>query len=241
MILYDNIDISSVADVRVEDVRVSSVKYAPLARSRATSPGSVFVRNRADSRTVIVTFALLKEDRNARQAALDAISAWAKTDQEYRLELPGHPYHFLNAVCTEKPDPSLRQWWEGKLRLVFKCFDDPYWNAKQEKSAACNSDFFVIGDAPPRMRIERDLSAEATNQEYWFVEYKNNAGYIREKMYFSSIPAGHMVIDLTEQTAKVGSSSIMQYYNINSKFGIARIGAQSVTGTGTVKYRERFS
>lgn len=241
MIIFDGVDMQSVANVKIEDVRVSSIQYAPLARARSSSAGSVFVRNRPGTRTVTVTFALLKQERVSRQAALSAISAWAKTDKEYKLELPGHPDRFLTATCTAKPDPSLRQWWEGKLKIVFTCYDDPFWNDNVEKSAACGTEFFVLGDAPPKMRIERDLSAEATNQEYWFVEYKNNAGYIREKMYFSSIPAGHMVIDLTEQTAKVGSSSIMQYYNINSKFGIARIGAQSVTGTGTVKYRERFS
>lgn len=234
MIFFDNVDIQSVADVRIEDVRVSSVKYSPLARSRATSPGSVFVRNRPASRTVTVTFAVLKEDRNARQAALDAINAWAKTDQEYRLELPGHPDHYLMAICTEKPDPSLRQWWEGKLRLVFSCFDDPFWNAKAEKSVACGTAFYVLGDAPPRMRIERALSSAASNQAY---------AMDGNTMTFSTIPAGDMVIDLDpkEQTAKVGTTSIMQYYTMTSRWIIPRTGQQTITGTGTVYYRERFS
>ena len=45
MILFDGIDIQSVASIKVEDVRVSSIKYSPLSRSRATSPGSVFGRH----------------------------------------------------------------------------------------------------------------------------------------------------------------------------------------------------
>lgn len=49
-----------------------------------------------------------------------------------------------------------------------------------------------------------------------------------------------MVIDLENQTAYVGSSDIMQYYNVNSKFLIPRTGVQTITGTGTVKYRERW-
>lgn len=232
MILFDGIDIQSVASVKVEDVRVSSVKYSPLSRSRATSPGSVFVLNRPASRTVSITFALLKEDRMARQAALDAIAAWAKADKEYKLELPGHPDHYLMAVCTEKPDPSLRQWWESKLRLVFTCFDDPFWNAKAEKSAACGTAFYVLGDAPPRMRIERTLASSASSQSY---SLDGNT------MTFSTIPAGNLVIDLDRQTAKVGTTNIMQYYNVNSKFIVPRTGQQTITGTGTVKYRERFS
>ena len=241
MILFDGIDIQSVASIKVEDVRVSSIKYSPLSRSRATSPGSVFVLNRPASRTVSITFALLKEDRMARQAALDAIAAWAKTDKEYKLELPGHPDHYLTAVCTEKPDPSLRQWWESKLRLVFTCFDDPFWNAKTEKSVACGTTFYVLGDASPRMRIERTLAEAATNQTYTHVKYTANTGDILETMNFSTIPAGNMVIDLDRQTAKVGTTDIMQYYNVNSRFIVPITGSQSITGTGTVKYRERFS
>ena len=234
MIFFDNVDIRSVADVRVEDVRVSSIQYSPLTRSRATSPGSVFVRNRPASRTVTITFALLKEDRNTRQAAFEAINAWAKTDKEYRLELPGHPDRYLMAVCTQKPEPSLRQWWEPKLRLVFSCFDDPFWNAKVEKSVACGTAFYALGDAPPRMRIERTLSSAASNQAYAMDGHT---------MTFSTIPAGDMVIDLdpTKQTAKVGTTSIMQYYTMTSRWIIPRTGQQTITGTGTVKYRERFS
>lgn len=233
MILFDNIDIQSVADIKVEDVRVSSIEWSPLARSRATSPGSVFVRNRAGTRTVTISFALLQTDRNARQAALDAINAWANTDKEYRLELPGHPDHYLMAVCTSQPDPSVRQWWESKLRLVFTCFEDPFWNAKAEKSAACGTSFYVLGDAPPHMRIERTLASSASDQSY---------ALDGRTMTFSTIPAGDMVIDLdpTKQTAKVGTSSIMQYYTMTSRWLIPRTGQQTITGTGTVKYRERF-
>ena len=79
MISYDNIDIRSIADVRIEDIRVSSISLSQTERPRTISAGSVFVRNRAAKRTVTVTFALLSDDINARQAALMAINAWAKT------------------------------------------------------------------------------------------------------------------------------------------------------------------
>lgn len=231
MILFDGIDIKSVAGVRIEDVRVSSIQWSPLARSRATSPGSDFVRNRAGTRTATITFALLQRDMVARQAALDAICAWAKSDKEYKLELPGHPDRYLMAVCTAKPDPSLRQWWESKLRIVFTCFDNPFWNDKQEKSVACGTAFYVLGDAPPLMRIERTLASAVSNQSY---------ALDGRTMTFSAIPSGSMVIDLTKQTAVVGTTSIMQYYNVNSKFIVPRTGQQTITGTGTVKYRERY-
>jgi hypothetical protein len=49
-----------------------------------------------------------------------------------------------------------------------------------------------------------------------------------------------MVIDLNAQTAQVGNTSIMQYYQPSGSFIIPRTGAQTITGTGTVKYRERW-
>lgn len=231
MIYYDGVSLKSVADVKIEDIRVSPIQYEPVTRPRPVRGGSVLVRNRAGTRTVAITFALLKDDEIARQKALDAINLWAKTDKEYRLDLPGHPERYLMAVCTSKPEPSLRQWWESKLRLVFTCVENPYWNSKAEKSAACGSDFFVLGDAEPLMRIERTLSGAASNQAY------ASGG---KTMTFSTIPAGNMIIDLNNQTAVVGNTDIMQYYNVNSRFIIPKTGAMKITGTGTIKYRERF-
>lgn len=232
MIVYDGISLNSVADVDIEDIKVSAIDYDETTRPRAIRGGSDFVRSRAGTRTISITFALLDDDKVNRQKALMAISQWAKNDKEYRLELPGHPEFYLMAICTGKPEPSLRQWWESKLRLVFTCYDNPYWNALYEKSVACGSDFYVLGDAPPLMRIERTVSGSAASNQ----SYSLNGNTIT----FSTIPVGNMVIDLDKQTAAVGNTSIMQYYNINSKFLIPKTGAQKVTGTGTVKYRERW-
>ena len=231
MIIFDGVDIQSVAAVKIEDVRISPIDFNPVSRPRAVSAGSYFVRNRCGTRTVAITFAVLSEDRNARQAALMAISAWAKSDAEYKLELPGYPDYYLMAVCTGKPEPSMRQWWEAKLRLVFTCFDNPFWNDRMEKSVACGTSFRVLGDAPPLMRIERTLSAAANNQSY---------SLDGKTITFSTIPAGNLVIDLDRQTAAVGNTSIMGAYNVNSRFLVPRTGVQTVTGTGTVKWRERW-
>lgn len=216
----------------IEDVFVSQIQFDEVTRPRAIRGGSNFVRSRAGTRTVTITFALLDDNQVSRQEALTAISQWAKTDKEYRLDLPGHPNHYLMAVCTEKPSPSLRQWWESKLRLVFTCFDNPYWNSIKEKSVSCGSDFFALGDAPPLMRIERTVSGSAASNQSYALDGRT--------ITFSTIPVGNMVIDLDKQTAVVGTTDIMQYYNVNSKFLIPRTGGMKITGTGTVKYRERW-
>ena len=232
MIVFDGVSLNSIAGIKVKDIHVSPIQYDEITRPRAIQGGSVFVRSRAGTRTVQITFALLDEDKVSRQASLMALSQWAKNDKEYRLELPNYPEFYLMATCTDKPSPSLREWWESKLRLVFTCYENPYWNARWEKSVACGSQFMVMGDAPPIMRIERTVSGSAaSNQSY---------GLDGRTITFSTIPVGDMVIDLNGQTAAVGNDSIMQYYNVNSRFLIPRIGTQTITGTGTVKYRERW-
>lgn len=228
MIIFDGVDIRTVAGVRIDDIKVSGVQLSPVTRPRPIAPGAEFVRNRAAGRTVTVTFVLLDKDINTRQASLDAVSAWAKSDREYKLELPGRS-RYLNAVCTEKPSSNTRQWWE-KLRIVFSCFSDPFWIGR-ELSVPCGTPFRVQGDGEPLMRIEHTLTAQATNQSYSDGD---------KTMTFLTIPAGYMVIDLNRQTAEVGGSSIMGGYVVGSRFIVPKTGYQTITGAGTVKYRERW-
>jgi hypothetical protein len=175
-------------------------------------------------------------NRDTRAAQLEAITNWAQIGKKKWLQLPHHEGRHLEAVCTALPEPSMRMWWENKLRLVFTCYENPFWTANDEKAVACGTSFFANGNAHdgPLMRIERTLSSSASNQSY-----SDGAN----SMTFSTIPAGDMVIDLdpTKQTAKVGTTSIMQYYAMTSRWIIPRTGQQTITGTGTVKYRERFS
>ena len=231
MIVFNGISIDSVAPVMIEDIRVSPINYNPLVRPRAIRFGSEFVRMGGGDRTVTLSFALLEKDIVNRHEALMSLSKWARTDAEYKLELPIDPNKYLMCVCTSKPEPSTRSWWENKLKLTFTCFSDPYWINIHEKSVSCGTQFVVLGDAPPIMRIERTLSSSASSQSY-------SDG--TNTMTFSTIPAGNMVIDLNNQTAAVGSTSIMQYYQPSGSFIIPKTGTQTITGTGTVKYRERF-
>lgn len=231
MIVYDGIALESVAPVLVEDIRVSPIRYSPVTRPRAIQAGSEFVRMRDGERTVSITFAVHDMNIISRNEFIQNIRTWAKSDREYKLELPTDPNKYLMCVCTAKPEPSTRQWWESKLRLTFTCFNDPYWVSKAEKSVSGNTAFTVYGDAPPLMRIERTLSEAVTNQGY-----TNGI----ETMQFSTTPAGNLVIDLNKQTAVVGSSSIMQYFVKTGQFLIPRTGTQTITGSGTIKYRERW-
>lgn len=232
MIYFRGVALESIAPADVVDVLVSPIKLSPVARQRPIRFGADFVRMAGGSRTVTITFALLTDNVDARQEQLRAITKWARSDEPARLELPGHDGLYLEAICTALPEPSTRQWWESKLRLVFTTYDNPYWTSVAEKSAACGTAFTALGDAPPLMRIERTLSAAASNQSY------TRGG---KTMSFSTIPAGALVIDLNRQTAAVDGVSIMQYFPLTgATFLASQLGTQTITGTGTIKWRERW-
>ena len=59
MIVYDGISLNSIAGVKVKDVQVSPIAYDEVTRPRAIRGGSVFVRSRAGTRTVAITFAFI--------------------------------------------------------------------------------------------------------------------------------------------------------------------------------------
>lgn len=230
MIYFNNTALESVAPVKIEDVRISPIQTNVTARQRPVQWGADFVRQTGGSRTVAITFALLTMDRDARQKQLEQITQWARSETPGKLILPNKD-GYLECICTGMPEPSLRQWWESKLQLTFTTFDNPFFNSITEKAAACGTQFAAVGDAPPLMRIVNE-AVDALSD----VTYGNGS----ESMTFSTIPAGNMEIDLNRQTAAVDGQSFMQYYSFGSSFLIPRAGVQTITGTGTVKWRERW-
>lgn len=231
MIFFNGVSLESVAPVRIEDIRVSPIQMSVVSRSRPVAFGSQFVRITGGNRTVSIAFALLTNDITVRQRQLRDIVKWARSGKPGRLSLPFRDNVYLECICTTLPEPSTRQWWENRLSLVFTTFDNPYWTSTSEHSVACGTAFYVAGDAPPLMRITRTLDSAASNQAY---------GDGTNTMTFSTIPAGDMVIDLNHQTAVVGSTSIMQYYSYASAFILPQTGTQTITGTGTIHWRERW-
>lgn len=231
MIVYNGISLESVAPVKIEDIRVSPIQMNATTRPRAIAPGSDFVRIRRGTRTVTIVFALLTQDLLTRQRQLIEINKWAISETELPLSLPNYPNLTLSCICTATPEPSTRQWWESKLRLVFTAYENPFFTSTWEKSVSCGTEFFVGGDALPLMRIEHTFASSASS-----VAYSDGTN----TMTFSTVPAGDMVIDLNTQTAYVGSTSIMDAYTFTSRFVTPALGTQTITGTGTIKWKERW-
>lgn len=230
MIYFHSTALESIAPVMIEDIRVGPIIQTPVARDRPINAGQTFIRAHEVTRSVGITFAIMEQHPDIRQRYIEAITDWALTDAPAAMQLPNHANKLLDVICTGLPEPSTRQWWESRLNLNFTAYD-PFFYDAVEKSVSCGTSFTVKGNAPPKMRIERTLSSSASNAQY-------SDG--TNTMKFSTIPAGNLVIDLNKQTAAVGSTSIMQYYSFDSSFIIPAVGSQTITGSGTVKWRERW-
>lgn len=233
MIYFDGVALEDVAPVMIEDIRVSPISIQPVVRPRAIQAGSNFVRAVGGTRNVVITFGLPVDDASQRANCLRWITHWANSEEEKWLQLPNYTDRHLEAICTELPQPSMRQWWESRLRIVFTCFSNPYWTDDTEQSVACGTSFTAAGNADdgPLIRIERTLSSAESDQSYTLGN---------RTMSFSTIPEGNLVIDLNRQTASVNGTSIMQYYSYFSSFLLPQNGTQTIIGTGTVKYRDRW-
>lgn len=244
MIFFNNIALEQVAPVKIVDIHVSPISMTVQARQRPVAWGADFVRLTGGSRTINIDFALLTMNRDERQNQLAAITQWAASDTPGKLMLPNRRDAYLECICTGLPEPSLRQWWESKLRLTFKTFDNPYWTSITEKSIHFGNEFIVLGTAPPLMRLEGTVdSAIATNEYFVVAPGRDENGY--EVMYFTQIPAGDLKIDLNHQTAAVGNVSIMNYYTFSSSFLRPHTGklyffCSSAYVNCSTKWRERW-
>lgn len=230
MIRFNGVNLEDIAPVKIEDIRPGPIDTQAVVNQRI-GLGQNFVRMTGGSRQIVVTFALLVEDKDQRFEYLEAIKEWAQPWKECPLILPMFPNKHYDCRCTGYPEPSYRQWWESKLRLVFTTYENPYLTSNDEIRASMNTPLAIGGTAPPLIRIERFLPSRASEQSY---------SCNGKTMFFSTIPAGQMIIDLNKQTAAVGNNSIMKYFGKTSRFIEPVAGYMTITGTGTIVYRERW-
>ena len=232
MIKFNGKDMTDLFPVKIDDITVSPIQLNPVARQRAIQFGAEFVRIGGGERTVTVSFALLESNIDDREQIMSDIREWASIGKEYTLELPQYVNRHLECAVTQLPDYSYRKWWENKLRIVFTCYNNPYWTSNELIEVPCGTTFSIGGSAPPLMTIERSGGTPLTNQVF-----SNGT----DTMTFTTIPAGYLTIDLNRQTAAIGKTSIMKNYKPTSTWITPKVGAgQKITGVGTIKYRERW-
>lgn len=240
MIWFNDISISDIAPVKIVDILVSPIQMTPTARQRPCGWGADFVRMTGGTRTVTVEFALLLDDMETRQNALLALSGWARSEDPGKIEITGHEGRYLEGVCTALPEPSIRQWWESKLRITFTCFD-PFWKGAVSHSQAFSDgalSLFIPGSAEPEMSLVWTNTAVSD----WTFTADGRS------MTFEDLPAGAVDINLNRQTASVNGESIMSRFVLGggNTFIRPRAGRVEITctttgsDTPTLVWRERW-
>jgi hypothetical protein len=99
----------------------------------------------------------------------------------------------------------------------------------QENTVPCGTAFRALGSAVPYVRITDTVETAGSRT------YSDGTN----TMTFSDVPAGALEIDLERQTAAVDGASIMQGFAFTSAFLPPRR-EMTITGSGTVHYRERW-
>ena len=233
MIIYRGINITDIAPVEIADIVVASVKRSVVARDRPILPGAEFVRVTDTTRQVNITLADLTNDARMRLNEIEAINAWAAGGQPDRLVLPYRDGKYLMAVCTQYVEPSYRQWWENKLKLVFTAYE-PYFNAPAENSLALGTAAHIGGSAEPLVRIVTTLSAQASS-----LAWTDGTNTLTLS---GTIPAGTVTVDLNKQTiTHSNGTSLSSLLTLASRFPeIKRTMAITCASGGTLYWRERY-
>ena len=233
MITYKGINITDIAPVEIADIVVSGVKRSAVVRDRPLLPGAEFVRITDNTRQVTITLADLTDNMDTRLSEIDAINAWASGQEPDKLVLPFKGGQYLMAVCTSYVEPSYRQWWENKLKLVFTCYE-PYFNAPAENSLVLGTAANISGSAEPLMRIVTTLNAQASS-----LSWTDGTNTLTLS---GTIPAGTITVDLNKQTIMHSNgTSLSSLLTLASRFPeIKRTMNITCASGGTLFWRERY-
>lgn len=233
MIVFNGVSIMDIAPVEIADIVVSTVKRSVVTRDRPILPGAEFVRVTDGTRQVTITLAVLTNDAETRISEIEAINAWAASTEPGRLVLPYQGGKYLTALCTSFVEPSYRQWWENKLKLVFTAFD-PYFNAPGENSLALGTAANIGGSAEPLVRIETVLGSSVSS-----LAWTDGTNTLTLS---GTIPAGTVTVDLSRQTIMHSNgSSLSNKLTLASRFPtIKRVMDITSASGGTLIWRERY-
>lgn len=234
MIVYRDINITDIAPVEIADIVCGSVRRSAVTRQRPINPGAEFVRVTDSTRTITVTIADLTNDMETRLSEIEAINAWAAGDEPGKLVLPYRDGKYLLALCTQYIEPSYRQWWESKLKLVFTAYE-PYFYAPVENTLVLGSTAHIAGSGEPLVRIETTLESSATDLEW-------TDGTNTLTLTDGTIPAGKITVDLNNETITDASgNSLSSLLTLASRFPkIQRTMGITCASGGNLVWRERY-
>lgn len=230
-LIFDGVDIETISPVKIIDITVGQPKQSVVTAPRPISPGQAFIRSTYTTRVITVQFALLITSPIEREAALQALRAWAHPGQPGTLTVDSRPGQSITAVCTGLPDPSMRQWWEDKLKITFTCYD-PLFVDITEQTAASGAQAVVLGDAPPLAYLTIDVGSG-----YNTVTVTDGT---RTLTLSGQMSAGTITIDLEhEKITHSVDGNISSLLTLTSRFPQLKIGINTITGA-ILHYKPRW-
>lgn len=116
-----------ILDVSYIDPEISRQEY-----QIANLDGLDYGRKIYKRRSVTVTFELHIYSISIRNAACQAVIAWAKNGGT--LQINDRAGQYLTVECTQFPEISSVKNWTDPLEIVFSTVGNPYWNANSQKT-----------------------------------------------------------------------------------------------------------
>lgn len=231
MILFDDIDLCSLAPVKVVDVMVGEVKTKAVSRERPLQGGVDFVRATPTTRTISIQFALLQSDITERESYLSAVRSWAHPGTAGKLVVPSRPSQYIVAVCKGLPEPSSRQWWEDRLKVTFTAYD-PFFRSLGSHNVPAGQSTFVTGNAPPLAVLTKTVQAGAQTITASDGE--------RTLSISGTLEAGVVTVDLWSETVTHSTmGNIDHLVTFTSRFPSVGTGQTTITGMD-LTYVERW-
>ena len=228
---FDDIDLCTVAPVKVVDIAVGQVKQNVITSPRPLRPGQTYVRATYASRVISVQFALLISTAIEREEALQAIRAWAHPGTPGELTVDSRPGQAITAVCTGLPEASMRQWWEDKLKVTFTAYE-PLFYDQAERTAASGVSVYVIGNAPPQAYLTASVSEG--NQTLTITDGT------RTMTLKGQMSEGEVHVDLEHQTVRHSvDGDLSALLTLTSRYPEVHAGENTITGA-TLHYRPRW-
>ena len=174
MLLFNGVALEDIAPVKIMDIVVSPITMDVTSVDRAVRAGADFVRIRGKTRTVQITFALLVQDQPSRALYMQAIRRWAASTKPGKLLLPDRVGQYLECICTEFPQLSVREWWEVP-QIVFTAYD-PFFTQVNENCVTCGVIFDVNGNTGKLIWCFRKSGVDMEWKADYYAERINRAG-----------------------------------------------------------------
>ena len=163
-VYLNGIALESVTDVCVVDVQHDDPGLEYSVAGFAARSGGAVTGLRKPQAGVTITFELHEYSVAARNAACQAIAAWARDGGV--LEINERPLQYLQCVCTKLPyiDSALK--WTSLLSVGFTAYGVPYWQGKVPQSvtltgAEASGTLFVPGNAR-QARVDVEVTPSTT-------------------------------------------------------------------------------